>query len=243
MLVVLTSLVIQESNKAVRDTQRREEIIKFTNAAESFKDDYGFYPNYSMILGVGKDKAKELNYDLESTISRCADYGQWAVKSDLVTPEKNLNNAYLKPGYFSVGRFLICLRYLESLSADPLWAGTVSDYQYRVSNDHQKIVVQAKTERSGLVTLGSGLSDRNLRDDSDSTVVGDNGFYQSFVGRDAENGKYLYQCLVSSEKKKLTVKERSDKKYAPYILGEDLSWVPNPACRDTLDSLQVVASH
>jgi hypothetical protein len=236
LLVTLATIIVRESSKAVRDVERKEEINRFYGAVEDFKKDFGFYPNYTMVLGVGADRSKNANYDLASPISVCPDYKNWAVGSDGVTPQSDLNKAYLKPGFTAVSQFLKCLGYLAVVETDPLWSETVADYHYRVSYDYQKIVVQATTERSGLLWLGNGLGDKNLADDSDA------GGFEALANRSAANSRYLYQCRQSADGKLLKASERSSVKYAPYIQDQSLNWVANPACRDKLDSLLVVSS-
>lgn len=236
MLAALATVVVRESGKASRDIERKDDISQFLLAAEAFKSDFGFYPNYTMVLGVGKDKTTNANYDLASPISVCPNYQSWAVASDLKTPEINLNKAQLKPGFVSVSGFLECLGYLKTVKGDPLWAGTIADYHYRVSYNHQKVVVQTTTERSGLFVLGNGVGDKNLADESDASG------YETLIGRNVANSRYLYQCLTSANGKTLKTSERISDKYAPFIQDESFNWIANPACADKLSSLLVVAS-
>lgn len=236
LLVILGTVIARESAKAVRDVERKDEVGQFLLAAEAFKKDFGFYPNYSMVLGLGKNKLTSANYDLASPISVCSSYEDWAVGSDLLKKESNLNKAYLKPGFVSVSQFLQCLGYLKVVQSDPLWAGTVADYHYRVSNDAQRIIVQATTERSGVFLLGNGVGNKNLAEDSDT------GRFASLSDRATANSRYLYQCLKSAEGKELSFKERVDTKFAPLIQDNSLNWIANPACEDKLASLLVVSS-
>jgi hypothetical protein len=255
LLLLAVAMMLAQSYRADRDAERKSELAAFERAANLFFQDYGFYPNYSMRLGLGKkDASKESNYDLASTISVCPGYRDFAVKEDLATPEPDLDKALLRPGFSSVSQFLTCLGYLQEQETDPLWAGTGADYQYRVSSDYSQFVAVALLElgkaaneeltgQSGPAYVrGNGSANRALYDDSDFTVAGSPNFFQAFEGRVIANSRYLYQCLRSADGKTLSLSERSDKKNAPFLTGEGGNGAANPACEDKPESLLTVSS-
>ncbi len=205
-----------EVNK--RDSQRKADLQSLETALSLFKNDYGFYPNYSMYLGLNKkDKAPERNFDLGAQISLCQNSEKFATKTDL-------NSAKLKEGFDSVSEFLICLNYLTAALNDPLWAGTFSDYQYRVSYDFSQILLVAKLEnaRDAAILeldegkkyyLGGGVAEPALT-----------------IGYKADHGMYIYQCVEDADGKEIKAKERANAEYAPYVRDDNGKVVANPLC-------------
>ncbi|MEX1123872.1 MAG: hypothetical protein WEC81_01755 [Patescibacteria group bacterium] len=257
LLALTWAVTTAQTTKTTRDTQRKSDLTNFYQAAESFRNDYGFYPNYTMILGLStSDRSKSHNYDLASVIGLCPNLDKFVAGVDLKKPQSNLNKAYLKPGYQAVSNFLVCLGYLGEVTDDPLWAGTVSDYQYRVSSDYQEVLIVGNLERindSDLQALennvgwkyylGNGVNDRNLFDSSDYSIAGDQKYFQAFEGREIENSSYLYQCLKNAAGKLLSVNDRANDKYQPFTLAQDTGeQIANFSCRDHPDGLLVVAS-
>jgi len=237
--VALAVLVIAVDRVKDRDAVRQNDIKQFVQAVEDFKQDFGFYPNYTMTLGLGKDKSKLLNFDLASPISICDNYQEWMVNADLTKPEKNVNAAKLKPGFQAVSQFLVCLGYLSQVSHDPLWQGTGADYHYRVSYDYQSMIAEATQEAGGVFQLPANNDSWQLTEESDSQ---DKLSYQAFGTRETANSRYLYQCLASADGKKLSPINRSKKKYAPFIKNDQGNFTANPACEDKLESLLIVGS-
>lgn len=256
LIALLLVVSVGESGKKERDAQRKADVKAFFAAAEQFKTDYGVYPNYAMRLGVDPaDPDKSINYDVATTLTTCEQGSfppnSFAVKADLVTPAIDYNAAYLKPGYDAVSNFLNCLGYSHPTASDPIAAGTVYDYQYRVNSDGSKAVAAATLERlndSELSTLinptllpqyyvGNGLGVPALDDDSDT-----GSYFQAFVNRKVANGRYLYQCLQSADKKSLSASERISEDYQP-LVRSDGTFAPNPKCLDSLGGLLVVAAN
>lgn len=259
LIALLLVVSVGETGKKERDAQRKIDVKMFFAAAEQFKTDYGVYPAYSTRLGINvAESDKSLNYDVATTLTIC-EQGSFkpdgfAVKDDLITPTTDYNQAYLKPGFNAVSQFLNCLGYTHQTASDPIAAGTVYDYQYRVSSGGGQMVAAATLERlndSDLATLindallpqyyvGNGTSQRALDDDSDTGNGG--GYFQAFIGRKTANGQYLYQCLQSVDKKALTLAERLSVDYQPFVSNNGSS-APNPKCLDSLEGLLVVGAN
>lgn len=256
LVALLLVVSIGESSKKERDAQRKVDVKVFWGAAEQFRADYGVYPNYAMRLGGEPAEAgTTLNFDVASRLTVCEQGNfkpdNFAVMADFATAATDYSQAYLKPGFNAVSRFLNCLGYQHTTGSDPVAAGTVYDYQYRVNHDGSKALAAATLERlndSELSTLfndqllpqfyvGSGLLTPALDDDSDTEL-----FFKAFAGRKAANGKYLYQCLLSVDKKVLTPSERLSKDYAP-ITDNNGSYAVNSRCLDSLDGLLAVEAN
>lgn len=247
-------VLVSQMSGTMRDSERREAVDSFYGAVELFNDDYGFYPNYTMTLGLNPNNSDKLyNYDLASEISLCTTnvgYSNpefFAVSEDLVTPELDINKAQLKPGFKAVGGFLVCTGYMQVVPSDPVWAGTVSDYQYRVSSDYKEIVVETVIERGNDETFyhqpNGVIGNIALHDRSDFTVANDPQYYQAFEDRAENNGSYLYQCLQKVVGGVLTIQEKVSIEYKPFIRTDNGAWQPNANCKDSLEGLLVVKAN
>lgn len=260
LVALLLVVSVGESDKKERDVQRKTDVKAFFAAAEQFKADYGVFPAYSTRLGIKvAEPDKSLNYDVATTLTTCEQGNfkpdSFAVKKDLVTSTTDYNDAYLKPGFNAVSNFLNCLGYAHQTASDPITAGTVYDYQYRVSHDGSQALAAATLERLNdqeLTLLIGGdllaqyyvIDGRDVQALSDSSDAGTTaaGSYRAFAGRKALNGHYLYQCLMSADSKVLTPSERQSIDYQP-LAASGTTFVPNPKCLDSLDGLLVVEAN
>ncbi len=253
LVALLLVVSVGESGKKERDAQRKTDVQVFWAAAEQFKTDYGVFPNYAMRLGAEPAQPEtELNFDVGASLAVCEQGSfapnNFAVAADLTAPSADYNQAHLKPGFNAVSNFLNCLGYTHTTASDPIAAGTVYDYQYRVNHDGSRALAAATLERlndpelstlfnDGLLPqfyVGSSQFAPTLDDDSDTEQ-----YFRAFLGRKTANGEYLYQCLFSTDKKVLTPSERVSSEYEP-ILDNSATFAVNSRCLDSLEGLLAV---
>ncbi|MEX1051845.1 MAG: hypothetical protein WEC83_00440 [Patescibacteria group bacterium] len=253
LVALLLVVSVGESGKKERDAGRKTDVKAFFGAVEQFKADYGTFPDFNTRLGAEPSLLVEApSYDLAATLATCEAGSfrpdSFAVAADLVTPVADYNQAYLKPGFNAVSNFLNCLGYRHQTASDPIAAGTVYNYHYRVSHDAASALAAATLERLNDGELSTIFNDRLLAqyyvsdgpsrpaldDDSDT-----DSFFAALTGRSTANGRYLYQCLFSADKKALSASERISQEYQPILDSGAI----NPKCLDSLEGLLTVEAN
>ncbi|MCR4277959.1 MAG: prepilin-type N-terminal cleavage/methylation domain-containing protein [Candidatus Berkelbacteria bacterium] len=279
ILITLVTVAVVPVQRRSRDAKRKAEINSFLSGINLFKADFKIYPNPTFYLGsyggstfdTDIPKNPNSNYAVASDIkSNCnpASIGQTNTflnlngvlgLTDPMKPtedEMNRNPLLMKPGFASVNNFLICLRYMDRVLADPkpITANPWDKYQYRVSYDYGDVIVTSRLENdtdSDSVILftdskantikryykGSGVVVRHLDDSSD--VDGDsNGFFTSLAGG-INDGRYLYQCLKTPPTP-TDISRDNRVSYEP-IVSSGSNWVANTTqCYNDTTGLGVV---
>ncbi|MEK7201954.1 MAG: prepilin-type N-terminal cleavage/methylation domain-containing protein [Patescibacteria group bacterium] len=283
ILITLVTVAVVPVQKRSRDAKRKAEINSFLSGINLFKADFKIYPNPTFSLG-DQGNATDLNinsnFGLGTDIVACnglpasgGDSAQFSSTNPLDPTIDQLNNATagapkitLKPGFVSVNHFLICLRYMDRLLADPkpMSANAWDKYQYRVSYDYGDVVVTSNLENSATDSdasflfnqttalkryyRGSGSVVRHLDDDSDSdsnvlTDINYNFYGSLYVlgGANVYDGKYLYQCKRKSADSSVITPDNKVT-YEP-IVSSASSYIANPDCKDVAGDLDVVVAY
>lgn len=224
ILITLVAVTVRPIQLKGRDARRKSDLNLYLAGLDLFKTDFKLYPNHTFYLGKNTldTGAATSSLELGNDISGCQGLGagnptNFSVATDFTTASSDYNNAILKPGFAAVNHFMICLKYVDRLVADPTYGSTSSSgYQYRVSYDYVDVLVGAKLENTNdpdpkylfnsspsaekRYYLGSGGTVRHLDDDSDSDSTSGGTANEYFFGtafgglRPILNGKYLYQC-------------------------------------------------
>jgi prepilin-type N-terminal cleavage/methylation domain-containing protein len=265
VLVTLVAVTVRPIQTKSRDAKRKSDLNLYLSGLDLFKTDFKLYPNHTFYVGKNEADTGALtsNFDLANDIASCEglqgsghpDNFAAATDFQLVTGPHAYDEEILAPGFSAVNHFMICLKYIDRLVADPtLGSGVAGGYHYLVSYDYVDALVSAVLENTNDLDartlfnaavpkryyLGSGLTVRHLDDDSDSDAdeEGPNEFfYQAFGSpRQIVNGRYLYQCNGKVADQDIKRDDRSLSANAPLVYQTN-AWRANPNCRDADSSL------
>lgn len=264
VLVTLVAVTIRPIQTKSRDARRKSDLNLYLSALDLFKTDFKLYPNHTFYLGKNTTDtgAAVSSLDLATDMASCqglsgaGNPSNFAVKADFVTAETDYNLALLKPGFTATNHFLMCLKYIDRIVADPTQGSSANGYKFAVSYDYIDTLVSAVMENTNdqepktlfnttvpkRYYLGSGATVRHLDDDSDSdATTGVNGsFFTAFGGlRPIVNGKYLYQCNGKVADQDIKRDDRSLTANEPLVF-QGGAWIANPSCRNADSSLDDV---
>lgn len=264
VLVTLVAVTIRPIQTKSRDARRKSDLNLYLSALDLFKTDFKLYPNHTFYLGKNTTDtgAAVSSLDLATDMASCqglsgaGNPSNFAVKADFVTAETDYNQALLKPGFTATNHFLMCLKYIDRIVADPTQGSSANGYKFAVSYDYIDTLVSAVMENTNdqepktlfnttvpkRYYLGSGATVRHLDDDSDSdATTGVNGsFFTAFGGlRPIVNGKYLYQCNGKVADQDIKRDDRSLTANEPLVF-QGGAWIANPSCRNADSSLDDV---
>ena len=281
VLVTLVAVTIRPIQTKSRDAKRKSDLNLYLTAMDLFKTDFKLYPNHTFYLadnkydtdpdGAGPLKAGDFidpnattaYFDLGTDIASCQGLSgagnptNFAVKPDFVTAETNYDLALLKPGFTATNHFLMCLKYIDRVVADPTQGASQNGYKFAVSYDYIDTLVSASLENANdqdpktlfnttvpeRYYLGTGATVRHLDDDSDSDTTTLNqpntNFFTAFAGLSVVNGRYLYQCNRNVADQGIKRDDRSLTANEPLVF-QGGSWIANPNCRNVDSSLDDV---
>ncbi len=175
--------------------------------------------------------------------------------ANLVNNTAGATKYKLQQGFAAVNHFLVCLKYADRLTSDRTYTGK-DGYRYQVSYDYSEYLISARLENStdpaAVTTLfigggndgeamtfaryfeGNGRTNRPFDEDTNRASGVDGGFY-SFTANpgSANDGKYLYQCLLDSGSVPIKIDARADSTKSPIITTSG-NYAPNTTCQQTV---------
>ncbi len=279
ILVTLVTVAVVPIQRKSRDAKRKAEINSLLSGINLFKADFKIYPNSTFYLGsyggsafdTDNPRNPNSNYAVATDIANNCNNATVGATSTFLNLngqtidapgkptiiEMDTKPLLMSPGFVSVNNFLICLRYMDRLLADPkpLTSADADKYQYRVSYDYGDVIVTSRLENDTTDTdasymfndtlaaaggapkryyRGSGVVVRHLDDSSDVA-----GFFSNLSGTNVD-GKYLYQCKTDSLNVAIA---RDNRVINEPIVSDQGVYAANPTCQNQPGGLDVIPAY
>jgi len=268
VLITLVVVAVRPIQIKSRDATRKSNLNLYLTGLDLFKADFKVYPNHTFYLGKNTTDlgAVTSSFDLGTDIAGCQGLNgagnptNFSVSpADFTTAETNYNLAVLKPGLAATNHFLLCLKYIDRLIADPTRGTGAAGYHYRVSYDYVDSLVSAELENvndseakllfnSGAAKryhLGTGMTVRHLDEDSNAYNPLDlitREFYSALATGTLSDGIYLYQCKRRDSSTVINRDDRSLSANEP-LTYQSTAWKKNPGCWDNIGGLDAIRAY